>query len=102
MEFLETGAQLLEIFCFHGVNAGEDHRLYFFKARNGFLARTLYGGNRVAHLYFRGGLDAAHDVAHVAAAEHLTRREVHLEHAHLVGGIFFLRIDKQHVLALAD
>ena len=102
LQLFERGAQQFEILGLDGVDTRKDHGFHLFESRNGFGTGAFHRGDGVAHLHFRCRFDAAHDVAHVAAAQALARREVHFQHPHFVGLILAFRIDKEHVLATLD
>ena len=102
LELFERSAEQFEVFRFDGVDTGENHRLHLFEARNGLGAGAFHRSDCVAHLDFGGRFDTAHDVAHVAAAQGLSRREIHLQHAHFVGLILAFGVHEEHVLAALD
>ncbi len=85
LKFLERCSQILEILGLDRVDAGKHHRLYLLKSGNSLLAWVGNVRKRVAHLNLGGCLDARNDVAHVAAMQFLTWRQIHLQNTDFVG-----------------
>ena len=59
-------------------------------------------GDGVAHTHLHRVFDARNHVAHIAGAERVARRELQLEHAHLIDMIFLGCVDKLHKVVLMD
>ena len=102
LQFLQRSTKVLILARVNRIDTGEHHRLHFLESGNGFLARTVYVSDGIAHLHLRSVLDAGDDIAHLTGAKHLTRHHIHLEHANLVGFIFHARIEELHLVALAN
>src|SRR5690606_6076344 len=78
------------------------HRLHVLEAFDPFRARAILVGDRIAHLHFAGGLDAADDVADIAGLHFGPRADLHLQDAHFVGVVDDTGIEELHLVAFAD
>ena len=59
-------------------------------------------GDGIAHLDFGGRLDAGDDVAHIAAADAVSRFELHLEDADFIGFVLLAGIEELDLVSFAD
>ena len=102
LQFFERRAQVLVLVGLHWVDAREDHRLHVLESGDGLFGGVGHRGDRVADLHVRRGLDPRADIPHVPGPDLLPGLHLEFQHAYFVGVVLAARVEKLHVVALAQ
>ena len=102
LQFFERRAQVLVLVGLHRVDAREDHRLHVLESGDGLFGGVGHRGDRVADLHVRRGLDPRADIPHVSGPDLLSGLHLEFQHAYFVGVVLAARVEKLHVVALAQ
>ena len=102
LQLLQRRTKIFKIFRFNRINSGKYHRLHFLKTGNSLFTRTGNMRNGISHFHLFGSLDTGNNISYISRTKFVTRHHIHFQHPYFIGIILFSRIEKLHLVALAN
>ena len=102
LQLFQRRAKIFKIFRLNRVHSGKHHRLHLLKPGNSLVTRTGNMCNGISHLHLFGSFDTGNYISYIPRTKFVTRHHIHFQHPYFIGIILFSRIEKLHLVALAN